>query len=122
MRTTRAVTVLLLVAVVSAAFTGTALAQPDPPPNPGDDDLRRSSEAVAQRAGEVGRLTGKLAEIDSRTDDIQAALAGERENAEEALVEYDDAKAAAATAAARAADARRETEAATAAIDAARAR
>lgn len=122
MRTTRAVTVLLLVAVVSATFTGTALAQPDPPPNPGDDELRRSSEAVAQRAGEVGRLTGRLAEIDSRTDDIQAALAAERENAEAALIEYEDARSAAAAAAERAAQARRETEAATAAIDAARAR
>ncbi|MGQ0573244.1 MAG: NlpC/P60 family protein [Pseudonocardia sp.] len=122
MRRSRAVAVLLLVAACTTALTGTAAAQPDPPPNPSDDDLRRSGAAVAQQAGEVGRLTGRLAEIDGRTDDIQAALAVERENAEAALIEYRRAQEAAAAAAARAAEARRQTEAATAAIDAARTR
>lgn len=122
MRWSRAVVVTVLVALFTGALSGTALAQPDPPPNPSDDDLRRSREAVQQRADEVGRLSAQLAEIDSRTDDIQAALAAERENAEAALIEFQDAQAAADAAAARAAQARLETEAATAAIDAARAR
>jgi len=121
-RRSRAVAVLMLLTLFLGALTGTGLAQPDPPPNPGDDELRRSREAVEQRAGEVGRLTSRLAEIDSRTDDIQAALAVERENAEAALIELEDAQAAAAAAARRATQARQETEAATAAIDAARAR
>lgn len=125
MRRSRAVIVVLLVAALSGVLPGVAYAQPSPPPpppNPSDEDLRRSGDAVAQRAEEVGRLTGRLADIDSRTDDIQAALAVERENAEAALIELDGARAAADAAAARAAEARRETEAATAAIDAARAR
>jgi cell wall-associated NlpC family hydrolase len=113
--------------VLSVLFSGllpaTALARPpDPPPNPSDDDLRRSHDAVAQRADEVGRLTAQLADIDSRTDDIQAELAAQREDAEAALVEFQGAQAAADAAAARATQARQETEAATAAIDAARAR
>jgi cell wall-associated NlpC family hydrolase len=96
--------------------------QPPPPPNPSDDDLRRSQAAVSGRAAEVARLTTQLAELDSRTDDLQAALAVERENAEAALVELQAAQEAAAEAARRAEAARIETEAATVAIDEARAR
>ncbi|MGE3284725.1 MAG: C40 family peptidase [Pseudonocardia sp.] len=123
----RAVVVGALSVVLSVLLSGvlpaTALAQPpDPPPNPSDDDLRRSHDTIAQRADEVGRLTAQLADIDSRTDDIQAELAAQREDAEAALVEFQGARAAADAAAARATQARQETEAATAAIDAARAR
>ncbi|MGE3257900.1 periplasmic heavy metal sensor, partial [Pseudonocardia sp.] len=123
----RAVVVGALSVVLSVLFSGllpaTALARPpDPPPNPSDDDLRRSHDAITQRADEVGRLTAQLADLDSRTDDIQAELAAQREDAEAALVELQGARAAADAAAARAALARQETEAATAAIDAARAR
>lgn len=122
MRGSRAVCVLVLVAMLLGALTGTGLAEPDPPPNPSDDDLRRSQETVTERAAEVGRLTARLADIDSRTDDIQAALAAEREDAEAALVDFQGAQDAAEAAGARAVHARQDTEAATAAIDAARAR
>jgi peptidoglycan DL-endopeptidase RipA len=117
----RALVPVLLIALLSG--TGTALAQePAPPPNPSDDDLRRSHDNVAARAGEVARLTGELAELDSRTDDLQAALAAQRETAEAALVDLRAAQNAAAAAGERAEAARIETQAATVAIDAARAR
>jgi peptidoglycan DL-endopeptidase RipA len=95
---------------------------PPPPPNPSDDELQRSRSSVAERAGEVGRLTAQLADIDSRTDDLQAALAAQRETAEAALVVLQTAQDAAAAASRRADAARIETQAASSAIDQARAR
>ena len=61
----------------------------------------RSRDAVSQRAGEVGRLTTQLAELDSRTDDLQAELAAQRETAEAALIDLQSAQDAAAAAAAQ---------------------
>jgi len=116
----------LLVASMGAALlsgTGTALAQePAPPPNPSDDDLRQSRATVDARAGDVARLTATLAELDSKADDLQAALAVQRENAEAALVDLQNAQDAAVAARKRADAARIETQAATVAIDEARAR
>jgi cell wall-associated NlpC family hydrolase len=119
-RSGRALVLLVLVALLGG--TSTALAQPTPPPNPSDDDLQRSRASVGERAGEVGRLTAELAGLDDRTDDLQAALAAQRETAEAALVDLENAQAAAAQAARRAESARIETGAATVAIDEARAR
>jgi peptidoglycan DL-endopeptidase RipA len=124
-RRSRSGVVLLLLLALLAGGSGAGVAfgqPPDPPPNPSDDELQRSQDAVAQRAGDVGRLTLELAELDSRTEELQAALAAERETAEAALVDLQNAQSAAAAAAERAETARIETEAATAAIDAARAR
>jgi peptidoglycan DL-endopeptidase RipA len=122
-RSTRALLLILLVAVLGMTGTATGLAQqPTPPPNPSDDDLRRSREGVNARAGEVARLTAELAELDSRTDDLQAALAAQRETAEAALVDLRAAQDAAAAAGERAEAAQIETRAATVAIDEARAR
>jgi cell wall-associated NlpC family hydrolase len=112
---------VLLVALLGG--TSTAIAQePPPPPNPSDDELRNSQQAVQDRAGQVGALTNRLAELDARTDDLQAELAGQRENAEAAYVDLQAAEGAAAAAGARAEAARVETDAATVAIDEARAR
>jgi peptidoglycan DL-endopeptidase RipA len=111
-----------VLALVVGALPGAALGQPNPPPNPSDDALARSRAAVGQRAGEVGRLSTRLAELDNQADDLQAALAVQREDAEAALIDLQAAQDAAAAAARRAADARIETEAATSAIDQARAR
>jgi cell wall-associated NlpC family hydrolase len=120
-RSRRTLVLTLLVALLSG--TGTAIGQePAPPPNPRDDDLRRSREAVDARAGDVARLTAELAELDSRTDDLQAALAAQRETAEAALVDLQSAQDAAVAAKKRAESARIETQAATVAIDEARAR
>lgn len=112
----------VLLALLTGAPAGVAAAQPAPPPNPSDDTLQRSRDAVTQRAGEVGRLTTQLAELDDRTDDLMAAVAAQRETAEAALIDMQSAQAAAAAAATRAANARIETEAASTAIEQARAR
>lgn len=114
-----ALAAVLLLAGAPAAF---ADPPPTPPPNPTDGQLSASRDAVGARAAEVGRLSAQLAELDEKTDDLQAALATRRENAEAALVDLAAAQDAA-TAARRKADlARAETDAATAAIDAARTR
>ena len=111
-----------VLALALGAVPAVASAQPAPPPNPSDDALARSRDAVSQRAGEVGRLSTRLADLDSQADDLQAALAAQRETAEAALIDMQSAQDAAAAAARRAADARIETEAATSAIDQARSR
>ncbi len=115
--------VLVLLSLLLALVVGSvpaALAAPGPPPNPSDDDLRRSRDAISQRAGEVGRLSTQIAELDARTDDLQAALAAQRETAEAALIDLQAARDAAAAAVRRADNARIETEAASAAIEDAR--
>ncbi|MHA6782667.1 NlpC/P60 family protein [Pseudonocardia saturnea] len=120
-RSVRVLVLVLLVALLGG--TSTAIAQePPPPPNPSDDELRNSQQAVQDRAGQVGALTNRLAELDALTDDLQAELAGQRENAEAAYVDLQAAEGAAAEAGARAEAARVETDAATVAIDEARAR
>jgi hypothetical protein len=63
-RSRRTLVLTLLVALVGGALlsgTGSALAQePAPPPNPSDDDLRRSREAVDARAS---RSSGLVASV-----------------------------------------------------------
>lgn len=117
-------TAVLGVLVVTALVTGTttAGAAPPPPTDPGDAALARSRAAVSARAAEVGTLTGRLADLDARTDDLQADLAGRREDAEAALEDLTAAQAAAAEAARQADDARIATDAAGTAVDDARAR
>jgi peptidoglycan DL-endopeptidase RipA len=117
-------TALLGVLVVGllAAGTTTAAAAPPPPTDPGDAALARSRAAVSARAAEVGALTGQLADLDARTDDLQAELAGRREDAEAALDDLTTAQAAAADAARKADDAKVATDAAGTAVDDARAR
>src|SRR4051794_30422443 len=99
-----------------------AAAAPPPPKDPGDAALARSRAAVTAHAAEVGQLTGRLADLDAKTDDLQAALAARREDAESALDDLTTAQAAAAEAARRADDARVATEVAGRAVDDARAR
>ncbi len=109
--------VVLLVLLALLGGTSTAFAQPTPPPNPSDDDLQRSRDGVSQQAGEVGQLTTQLADLDSRTDDLQASLAAQRETAEAAILDLKDAQEAAALASRSADSARIETEAASVAIE-----
>ncbi|MEJ3651795.1 NlpC/P60 family protein [Actinomycetes bacterium KLBMP 9759] len=121
-RSGRLISLVVVGLLAAALLAPAASAQPTPPPNPSDDDLRRSQQGVSQQADEVARLTTQLADLDSRTDDVQAALAAQRESAEAALVDLQSARSAAASAKERAAAARIETDAATVAIDEARAR
>ncbi|MBW0117846.1 C40 family peptidase [Pseudonocardia abyssalis] len=116
----RVVVVLLLVALLGG--TSPAFAQPPPPPNPSDDELSSSQQAVQDRAAEVGSLTNRLAELDAQADDLAVELVGQRENAEAAFADLEVAQGAAADAGQRAEAARVATDAATVAIDQARAR
>jgi cell wall-associated NlpC family hydrolase len=117
-------TAVLGLLVIGALLGGVvqAAAAPPPPRDPGDAALARSRAAVTARATEVGKLTGRLADLDAQTDDLQAALAARREDAESALDDLTTAQAAAAEAARRADDARVATDAAGRAVDDARAR
>jgi peptidoglycan DL-endopeptidase RipA len=114
----------VVAAVVIALLAGatTAAAAPPPPKDPGDAALARSRAAVNDRAAEVGKLTGRLADLDARADDLQADLAARREDAEDALDDLTAAQAAAAEATRKADDARIATDAAGKAVDDARAR
>ena len=112
----------VLVAVL-VGVSGPAYAQspaPPPPSNPSDQDLQRSRDAVTQRAATVGKLSAQLADLDARADALRLQLAGQQEVANQALVDLQDARSAAAAASAKAAGARIETEAAGGAIDDAR--
>jgi cell wall-associated NlpC family hydrolase len=114
---------VLGVLVAGSLLAGAVEAGAAPPPtDPGDAALARSRAAVNDRAAEVGRLTGQLADLDARTDDLQAELAARREDAEAALEDLTAAQAAAAEAARKADDARVATDAAGKAVDDARAR
>jgi hypothetical protein len=67
---------LLGALVVAWCWPGTGPRWPAPPPaDPSDGALARSREQVSARAAEVGQLTARLADLDSRTDDLQADLA-----------------------------------------------
>ena len=106
---------------LSATGPGLAYAQPppppNPPPNPTDNDLQRSRDAIAQRAATVAALSTRLADLDERADELRRQLAGQQEHANQALVDLQGARSAAAAASAAAATARIETGAAGGAID-----
>ena len=117
-------TALVGALVVGALLAGAtaAAAAPPPPTDPGDAALARSHDAVSARAAQVGKLTGQLAALDARTDDLQADLQARREDAVAALDDLTTAQAAAAEAARKAAEAQVATTAASRAVDDARAR
>ena len=117
-------TALVGALVVGALLAGAtaAAAAPPPPTDAGDAALARSHAAVSARAAQVGKLTGQLAALDARTDDLQADLEARREDAVAALDDLTTAQAAAAEAARKAAEAQVATTAASRAVDDARAR
>jgi cell wall-associated NlpC family hydrolase len=124
--TGRAGVVLVALAAVLAALLGTGPANaqppPTPPPNPSERDLQGSQADVAAKAGEIGRLTGELAKLQQREEELQVQLGAQREVANKALVDVQTSRDAAAAAQQRVDSARVETDAATAAIEAARVR
>lgn len=90
-----------------------------PPPNPSDQQLEQSKQATVAAAGQVGRLTSNLAEVQAKADKLGARLEARQESANKALVDLRDAQQAAAEAAARANVTHTETAAASASIEAA---
>ena len=113
-------TALLAVATVIGLLLAApaAVAQPVPPPNPSDDALADSRAAIVERAAELGRLSGVVADLDARAAEARTALQEQREVAFEALSALQAAESAADAAADRAADARIATDAAGVAVQA----
>lgn len=117
----RAVVPLMLVAVL-AGSTPASAQPPVPPPNPSDQDLQSSRDAVAARAAEVGRLTKRVVELDQQAAVVEAELAERKEVAFQRLLDLQAAQDAAALAARRAEEAGIETTAAATAADGAQQR
>ena len=108
-------------AVIAAAPVASAQ-QPNPPPNPTDEQLQASRSAVVQRAAEIGRLSGRLAELDRQAATLAGEVAEYREQAFQRLLELQDARAAADEAAREAERARQMLDAAGKSIEYQRAR
>jgi cell wall-associated NlpC family hydrolase len=115
------VSVLLLGTLVAGSGVGSATPPPPPtpPPNPSDQQLDQSKRDMAGKAGEVGKLTGRLAEAEAESERLGEQLQVRQEDANRALVDQQNAQDAAAAAARAATAARAETEAASVAIEAA---
>ncbi|MDQ2710366.1 MAG: hydrolase, partial [Actinomycetota bacterium] len=115
-------------AVVAVLLIGTLLAgsgvghaepapPPTPPPNPSEQQLDQSKKDIAGKAGDVGRLSGQLTEVQAKAEQLGMKLQAREEDANHALVDQQNAQAAALTAARRVLTTRAETEAASAAIE-----
>ena len=104
--------------MLSAA--GTAVAVPPPPPNPSDAELQASKEAASQKAGEVGRLANRLAELEGQRLATQAEAELKQELANKAQIDLENAQAEADRARRAAEQAAAEAAAAARAIDDAR--
>ena len=115
---------ILAAAAVFAAvvLAPPAVAQPAPPPNPSDQDLAASRDAVVSRSTELGRLSGLVADLDRRAADARAVLADRREEAFQRLTEWQAAQDAAESARRSAEAARVTTTAAGTAVDGAQRR
>ncbi|MFR9803464.1 NlpC/P60 family protein [Pseudonocardia sp. RS010] len=124
MRFARGLLLVLLVTLLAATSVATAGAAPDPtpPPNPSNEDLRRSRDAVDDRAAEVARLTRRLGELRAEAEELQIQVAEQHESANQALDVLTAARTEADAAADRARTARARTDAAGKAVDAARTR
>jgi cell wall-associated NlpC family hydrolase len=122
-------TVLLVAGLLAGSGAGWAApTAPTPPPpspspnpnapsNPSDDDLAKSRKGVTDAAGEVGRLNGKLTEVQARSEALHAKLEDKQEQAKEALDAEQAAEAESRAAAVRVQTSRAETQAASAAIE-----
>ena len=110
----RAMALVALTGALLAGLVGPAQAAPPPPPppNPTDGQLDASRSAVTQRTTQVAGLTSRLSALDDQAAAIALELSARQEQANRALVDQQNAKAAAdeasrAAAAARQADHRR---------------
>ncbi|GAA5173701.1 NlpC/P60 family protein [Pseudonocardia eucalypti] len=120
----RAAVVVLVATALAASMvggSGVALADPapppTPPPNPSDQQLEQSRQDVTTAAGQVGKLTSQLAEVQAKADQLGLKLQARQESANKALVDLQAAEQDAAAAAARADATRTESAAAANAIE-----
>ena len=112
----------VLAAAVLAAGMGSAAAVPPPPPNPSDSQLEASKAEAARKAGEVGQLANRLAELDGQRLAKQAEAELKLELANKAQIDLETAQAEAAKARHAAEQAATEAAAAGKAIEDARRR
>lgn len=85
-----------------------AVAVPPPPPNPSDDDLASADAQVEADRGAVGSLINQVVTAEQRLLELDSEMAGKREAANKALVDLQEARAAADAAAAVTNGARQE--------------
>jgi len=117
----RCAAAVALATVVLAAGTATpAVAAPPPPPNPSNAQIEAGKAAAAGKAGEVGVLTNRLAELDAQRLAKQAEAELKLELANKAQVDLEAAQEEAARATRAAEQAATEAAAAGKAIEAAR--
>lgn len=98
---TTALTVLLTVLFTVVALlvgAGPAAAVPPPPPNPSDSQLEAGRAEANARAGQVGQLTSRLADLDAQRLLLQAEMQLRQELANKAQVDLELAEQAAAAA------------------------
>jgi len=113
---------LALAAVAALAFPAVAASVPPAPPNPGEDEIQSQRDLAADRAGRVGELTQRLAEAESRLDDLGARVELSMETANKARVDLTRAERASTRAEQAAASARAESAAAAGEVERQRAR
>ncbi|GAA1227942.1 NlpC/P60 family protein [Prauserella halophila] len=99
---------------------GTAAAVPPPPPNPSDAELEAGRAEASEKAGEVGRLTSRLADAEAKLTTLRNRVERKLEQANKARVDLQRARSAAEAAESRAETARAEVETASGAIRTAR--
>jgi cell wall-associated NlpC family hydrolase len=117
----RWVTIGLLGVAMFVGVAGPSIAIPPPPSNPSDADINKTRGDANTRAGEVGKLTNQLAEAEQRLSQLKDNVELKLEQANKALVDMQTAEDAAGEAAREARAARTESDAATGAIQRARA-
>ncbi|PFX03705.1 Peptidoglycan endopeptidase RipA [Nocardia farcinica] len=94
-----AVGLLICTALVVSAGPGTAV--PPPPPNPSDGQIADAGARVEAGIGEVGALINQVADVEHQLRELDDAVAVRREEVNKALVDLQNARAAADAAAAR---------------------
>ncbi|MGH4027023.1 MAG: NlpC/P60 family protein [Pseudonocardiaceae bacterium] len=115
-----AAAMLAVVALVEQpAVAGAVLPAPPSPAPPSDDEFEAGQARIAAVAAEAGRLANQVAEANAALLDLQSEVALRREETNAALIELQDARAAAVTARVAADAARAQADAAPAQIAAA---
>ncbi|GAA1193527.1 NlpC/P60 family protein [Prauserella alba] len=115
-RSRRSLAAGAFVLAVLVGAPGTAVAVPPPPPNPSDAELEAGRAEASEKAGQVGRLTSRLADADAKLTTLRNRVERKLEQANKARVDLQRARAAADTAASRAESARAEVRTASGAI------
>ncbi|WP_406230945.1 NlpC/P60 family protein [Nocardia sp. NBC_01009] len=98
----------LLVSVVVVVTAGPVTAVPPAPPNPSDGQIADAGAQVDARLTEVGGLINQVAAADQQLQQLDDAVARKREEVNKALVDLQNARAAADAAAAVVVETQRE--------------